>query len=175
MWTLLHSCAYIEPIEVSFGVVSGVGPGIHVLDGGLHAPKGRGCLGIFSEFVPHWFEGQNDYFLHRNVFDSYVKRLTVFPYGQDIVGTYVSLAFQRYNQVQDWSGGLQNICKNVTLISGTDCHIFGHSSKASRVPWNKVFHWKMFLEQITWRNKSTCGDFTVVRYPPRSEYVFATT
>jgi len=27
-----------------FGMVIGVGPGIHVLDGGSHVPKGRGCF-----------------------------------------------------------------------------------------------------------------------------------
>jgi len=31
-------------IELSFGVVSGVGPGIHVLDGSLHSSRGRGCF-----------------------------------------------------------------------------------------------------------------------------------
>jgi len=31
-------------IELSFGVVSGVGPGIHVLDGGPRASRGRGCF-----------------------------------------------------------------------------------------------------------------------------------
>ena len=31
-------------IELSFGVASGVDPGIHVLDGSLHASTGRGCF-----------------------------------------------------------------------------------------------------------------------------------
>jgi len=31
-------------IELSFGVVSGVGPGIHVLDGSPRASRGRGCF-----------------------------------------------------------------------------------------------------------------------------------
>jgi len=57
MGNLLHSYAEVrEPIELSFGVVSWVSPGIHVLDGGLQAPKGRGCLGDFSAFAPNWFE-----------------------------------------------------------------------------------------------------------------------
>ena len=30
---LLRSCEVREPIELLFGVISGVGPGIHVLDG----------------------------------------------------------------------------------------------------------------------------------------------
>jgi len=52
---LLHSCAEVrEPIELSFEVVSRVGPGIDVLDGGRCAAskgKGRG-LGGNSEFSP---------------------------------------------------------------------------------------------------------------------------
>jgi len=72
--TLLCSCAEMcEPIELSFDMVSGVGPGIYVLDGGSHAPKGRGCFGIFQHLCPIGFNGQNDLFSHRNVFDSYMK------------------------------------------------------------------------------------------------------
>jgi len=38
MGTLLHSCVEVhEPINLSFGMVSGVGPGIDVLDGGPRA------------------------------------------------------------------------------------------------------------------------------------------
>ena len=53
MGTLLHSCVEVcEPIELSFGVVSaGIGPDIHVLDGGSRAPKGRGYLGDFLAFA----------------------------------------------------------------------------------------------------------------------------
>ena len=43
-------------IKLSFGVVSGVGPGIHVLDESPRASRGRGCFwhGFrqFSEFNP---------------------------------------------------------------------------------------------------------------------------
>jgi len=43
-------------IELSFGVVSGVGSGIHVLDG-VHVPqKEEAVLGIFLHLRPHWFE-----------------------------------------------------------------------------------------------------------------------
>jgi len=32
--------------------------------------------------------------------------------------------------------GLRNICKNVTLISDADCHVFGHSNSADgKSPW----------------------------------------
>jgi len=42
---LLRSCAEMHiAIELSFGVVSGVGPGIDVLDGGPRASRERGCF-----------------------------------------------------------------------------------------------------------------------------------
>jgi len=48
-----------EPIELSFGAVSGVGPGIHVLDG-VHVPQKEGAiLGDFSAFAPSGLNGQN--------------------------------------------------------------------------------------------------------------------
>jgi len=40
MGNLLHSCVEVrEPIEQSFGVISIVGPGIGVLDGGQSAAR----------------------------------------------------------------------------------------------------------------------------------------
>jgi len=43
MGTLLHSCVTVyEPIELLFVVVSVVGPGIGVFDGGRCAASGRG-------------------------------------------------------------------------------------------------------------------------------------
>jgi len=55
--TLLHSCAEVRAaIELSFGEVIGVTPGIHVLDAGPRAPKGRGNSGgFFGICAPHWF------------------------------------------------------------------------------------------------------------------------
>ena len=45
MGTLLRSCAEVrEPIELSIGMVGGVGPGIDVLDEGPRASRGRGCF-----------------------------------------------------------------------------------------------------------------------------------
>ena len=42
MGNLLHRCVEMRrAIELSFGVVSGVGPGIHVLDG-VHVPQWEG-------------------------------------------------------------------------------------------------------------------------------------
>jgi len=53
MGPLLRSCAEVcEPIKLSFRMVSGVGPGTDVLDGGPRASKERGCFGDFSAFAP---------------------------------------------------------------------------------------------------------------------------
>jgi len=45
MGNLLRRCVEVRTaIELSFGVVNGVGPGIHVLDGSPRASRGRGCF-----------------------------------------------------------------------------------------------------------------------------------
>jgi len=45
MGTLLHRCVEVrKAIELSFGVVSGVVPGIHVLDGSPCASRRRVCF-----------------------------------------------------------------------------------------------------------------------------------
>jgi len=68
---LLCSCVEVhEPTELSFGVVSGVTPGIHVLDEGPRAPRGRVYFGVVCS---HWSIGFNGVFCNRNVFDSCVK------------------------------------------------------------------------------------------------------
>ena len=42
---LLRHCVEVRTaIELSFGMVSGVGSGIHVLDGSPHASRGRSCF-----------------------------------------------------------------------------------------------------------------------------------
>jgi len=63
MGTLLRSCADVrEPIKLSFGEVSGVGPGIHVLDG-VHMPQKEGAvLGIYQHLCPIGLNGQNGIF-----------------------------------------------------------------------------------------------------------------
>jgi len=54
---LLHSCVEVrELIKLSFGMVSGVDPGIDVLDG-VRVPQGEGAVsGIFRQLRPHSFE-----------------------------------------------------------------------------------------------------------------------
>jgi len=57
MGPLLRSCAEVRAaIELSFGVVSGVTQGIHVLDG-VHVPQGE--QGDFGVVCPHWPNGFN--------------------------------------------------------------------------------------------------------------------
>ena len=54
MGTLLHSCAEVcEPIELSLGVVSGVG------GGSPHMPRGKGSFGVCHL---HCFGGMNRHF-----------------------------------------------------------------------------------------------------------------
>jgi len=56
-----------EPIELSFGLVSGVGGGMDVLDKSSLASNGKGT---FVGFSPHWFKWRN---FNRNVFDFCVE------------------------------------------------------------------------------------------------------
>jgi len=87
MGTSLHSCVEVrEPIELSFGVVSGVGPCIDVLDGDPRDPRGRGCFENFSHLRPIGLNGQSDVFFAQKCIRLVREKLTVFPYGQDIVG-----------------------------------------------------------------------------------------
>jgi len=58
------------------------------------------------------------------------------------------------------------------LISDADRLTFGHSSKASRVPWNKVTHWKVSLGRMTWWNKSTGGNLIVIQSPREERICF---
>jgi len=57
METLLRSCVEVRiAIELSFGMVSGVGPGINELNGGPRASRGGAVLGILQHLRPHRFE-----------------------------------------------------------------------------------------------------------------------
>jgi len=71
MGSSLRSCVEVrESIELSFGVVSGVEPGIDVLGGGPRASRESGRFwGCFL----HWPNGFKGLFVKRNVFDACVK------------------------------------------------------------------------------------------------------
>jgi len=84
----MRSCAEVwEPIELSFGVVSGeVGPSIDVQNG-VHVAQGEGWIwGLFAQL-----------FQWPNFKEKYIRlvheKLRIFLYAQYIVGIYVSLAF----------------------------------------------------------------------------------
>jgi len=92
-------------IRMPFEVLSGVGPGIDVLDGGPRASRGRGCFWHFRHLHPHSFESAEWRIVCPDCIWLVCEKLTIFPYGQYIIGIYVSLAFWWYSQVQDQSGG----------------------------------------------------------------------
>jgi len=76
MGILLHRCVEVHiAIELSFGVVGGVGSGIHVLDGSPRASRERVCF-----WHGFWHFSANKHALVsvgvmtlRNAFDSCVK------------------------------------------------------------------------------------------------------
>ena len=114
----LRSCAEVRAaIELSFGVVSGVGVGpvIHVLDGGSRAPKGRGYLGDFRHLHSHWFEWA-ELRIFRTEMSSTptwkvddISERTIYRWNLRFIG------FLGFSQVQDRCWVLREICKNVTV------------------------------------------------------------
>ena len=71
MGPLLHSCVEVrELIELSFGVVSGVGPGIDVWNGCPRVSRERVDFAVVCLHWPNGFSGQ---IFKRNVFDLCVK------------------------------------------------------------------------------------------------------
>jgi len=76
-------------IHMPFGVVSGVGRGMGVLDG-VHTPQGESEVsgGRFAL----WFE----WCIFKQKCIRLIRgKLTIFPYGQYIVGNICLLAFRR--------------------------------------------------------------------------------
>ena len=61
--------------------------------------KEGAILGFFQHLRPIGLNGQNDIFFAQKCIQLVREKLTVFPYGQDVTGIYVSLAFRRYHQV----------------------------------------------------------------------------
>ena len=67
----MRNCAELHAaIKLSFGMMSGVNPGIFVLDGGPCASREGMDFGVICL---HWPSGFNGVFCNRNVFDSCVK------------------------------------------------------------------------------------------------------
>jgi len=95
MGTLLRCSVKVRrTIELSFGVVSGVGPGIHVLDESPRASRGRGCFwhGFrhFSKIQPYSLQCRHGILIDDRLV---CEKLTVFPYAEYIVEFCVRLAF----------------------------------------------------------------------------------
>jgi len=86
---------------------------------GVHMTRGEGeVLKGFGELSRHWFEWR---IFKQKCICLVCEKLTIFPYGQYVVGNVFSLAFWWYTQVQDWSWGLREVCKNITVISTSGC------------------------------------------------------
>jgi len=80
-----------EPIELSFGLVSVVSPGIGVLDGGRRAAR-RSEWRSFGRFrVVFSPISLNGALLSRTI-RLVCEKFTLFPYGEYIVGNVLSLA-----------------------------------------------------------------------------------
>ena len=63
--TLFHSCAEVRAvIELSFKMVSGVTPDIHVLNGGLSASSGKGEFWGRLPPLVQWFQCRVDRMWH---------------------------------------------------------------------------------------------------------------
>ena len=76
MGTLLHRCVKVRrAIELSCGMASGVGPGIHVLDGSPRAISGRVCFwhGLWHFLASGHALVSIGIMTLRNAFDSCVK------------------------------------------------------------------------------------------------------
>jgi len=88
MGTLWRSRAEVrELIELSFGVVSGMGSGIRVLDGGRDHPRGRVVFRVLWSII-----GLNGFLFCVGKGETYLlvcEKFTIFPYGQCIDGIVI--------------------------------------------------------------------------------------
>ena len=72
--------------ELSFGVVSGVDPGIHVLDGSPRASRGRGCFWHGFWHFRKFGSMRNGVLIMVLIdFRLVCEKLTIFPYVEYIV------------------------------------------------------------------------------------------
>jgi len=89
MGTLLHRCTDVcELIKLSFRVVSGVSQALMYWMG-VDVLQGEAVSGSFAEFFPHslWC------IVKQKCIILVCKKLTIFLYGQDIIGNVFSLVF----------------------------------------------------------------------------------
>ena len=99
MGNLLRRCVEVRrAIELSFGVASGVDPGIHVLDEGPHASRGRVCFchGFRpnSNFCVNAIQWTKALLITVMIDGRLVcEKLTIFPYAECSVEFYERVAF----------------------------------------------------------------------------------
>jgi len=95
MGPLLRSCVEVRaPIELSFDMVNGVSPDNDVRNGGPRGSRERVDCGVVYPIGPMVPMAK-----FSRVIRLMREKLRIFPYGQYIVGIYVSLGFQNYTQV----------------------------------------------------------------------------
>jgi len=86
MGTLLRRCVEVRrAIDLSCSVVSGMGPGIHVLDGSPRTSWGRGCFWYgfwhFPAFSSYTLQWRQDVLIDYRLV---CEKLAVFPYARYI-------------------------------------------------------------------------------------------
>jgi len=110
MGSLWHNCvAVLAPIEVSFGVMSGVVPGIGVLDGDPH-PQGEGK--VLRIFLVHWFEWIFIVCLqNKNVLNSCVKSLQYFRMDNIPIELLLNVVFKMYYITRSTLEFMRNMLK----------------------------------------------------------------
>jgi len=116
------------------------------------------CLCVCAHWVPLVWMGGMTLFGEKCIRLVYEK-LTLFPYGQDIVGNVVLLAFWWYSQVQDRSGGFGEMYENVTLMS--------RKMDFLHTPQHAVQRWRHCRWQASTAHYATKGSF-IGRYAPDS-------
>ena len=105
MGPLLHSCVEIrevDPIELSFGMVSGVGPGIDVRNGGPCYSRGRDCFLDFWHLCPSFIRmGRSTLFAQkciRLVCEKLLLETSFHCLSDDVVTFKIELGFRRNMQ-----------------------------------------------------------------------------
>jgi len=93
-------------IWIPFGVVSGIGRGMGVLDG-VCIPQGEGD-GL--SFFAYWFEWRFKVYFKQTCILLVREKLMIFTYRQYISGNVVYSSFIRCTLLRDRSWHLQEIC-----------------------------------------------------------------
>ena len=108
-----------EWIQMPFGTVSRVTQAfmfVPMCPWGFTCLKGKGLFwGIIGICDPIGLNGQNDVLFAQKCIRLVREKLIIFPYGQYIIGIYVSLAFRGCTQVRGLCWGLRAIGENVTV------------------------------------------------------------